>query len=101
MSSRKARLSPEDRARATALHRSLLAVRNALTNGERNPAAARTQALAELTSSEIEPEYLELVSPDTMAPVRQLDGDVLAVVAARLGATRLIDNELIHLDGRP
>ena len=49
----------------------------------------------------IEPDYLELVSPETMAPVQQLDGDVLAVVAARLGATRLIDNELIHLNGRP
>jgi len=101
MSSRNARLSAEDRARATALHRSLLAVREDIANGERDPAAARARALAELSSVAIEPEYLELVSPETMAPVQQLDGDVLAVVAARLGATRLIDNELIHLNGRP
>ena len=33
-------------------------------------AAARAQALAELTSAEIELEYLELVSPDTLAPRR-------------------------------
>ena len=101
MSSRNARLSAEDRARATALHRSLLAVREDIANGERDPAAARARALAELSSVAIEPDYLELVSPETMAPVQQLDGDVLAVVAARLGATRLIDNELIHLNGRP
>ena len=101
MSSRNARLSAEDRARATALHRSLLAVRENIANGERDPAAARARALAELSSVAIEPDYLELVSPETMAPVQQLDGDVLAVVAARLGATRLIDNELIHLNGRP
>jgi pantoate--beta-alanine ligase len=100
MSSRNALLSPEERARATVLHRSLLALRNALSGGERDPAAARARAVAELASAEIEPEYLELVSPDTLSPVQQLEGDVLAVVAARLGTTRLIDNELIHLNGR-
>jgi pantothenate synthetase len=30
-----------------------------------------------------------------------VDGDVLAVVAARVGATRLIDNEIIATNGRP
>ena len=40
-------------------------------------------------------EYLELVSPDTLAPLERIDGDVLALVAARVGATRLIDNEVI------
>ena len=33
---------------------------------------------------------------DTLAPVRTIDGEVLAVVAARVGSTRLIDNELIN-----
>ena len=41
---------------------------------------------------EIEPEYLELVSTDTLDPVERIDGDVLALVAAQVGATRLIDN---------
>jgi pantoate--beta-alanine ligase len=73
----------------------LRAIRDAIDAGERDPAAARAQALAELTSPELELEYLELVSPDTLAPLARLDGDALAVVAARIGATRLIDNELI------
>jgi pantothenate synthetase len=30
-----------------------------------------------------------------MAPVESVDGNVLAVVAARVGATRLIDNEIL------
>jgi pantoate--beta-alanine ligase len=47
----------------------------------------------------VEPEYLELVSPETLAPVAVLDGDVLVAVAARLGGTRLIDNTLIHANG--
>ena len=53
------------------------------------------RALAELTSPELELEYLELVSPDTLAPLERLDGEALAVIAARVGATRLIDNEVI------
>ena len=48
----------------------------------------------------MEPEYFELVDTETLAPVEEIDGEVLAVVAARVGATRLIDNDTIH-DGRP
>jgi pantoate--beta-alanine ligase len=95
LSSRNMLLAPGERARAASLHRALRAIRDAIDAGERDPAAARAQALAELTSPELELEYLELVSPDTLAPLVRLDGDALAVVAARIGATRLIDNELI------
>ncbi len=96
MSSRNRRLSGPDRARASALHRSLQAVRQAVAAGERDPAAARARALAELTSAGVEPEYLELVTPHEMRPVSHIEDEVLALVAARVGETRLIDNELIH-----
>jgi pantoate--beta-alanine ligase len=96
MSSRNVLLSPGQRSRAASLHRALNAIRAAVDAGERDPAAARTQALAELTSPELELEYLELVSPDTLAPLKRVDGEALAVVAARIGATRLIDNEVIN-----
>ena len=49
LSSRNAHLSESERARATALHRALDAVRRAVTAGERDPAAARARGLAELT----------------------------------------------------
>jgi pantoate--beta-alanine ligase len=96
MSSRNVHLSPADRARATALHRALSAAREAISAGERNPSAARERALAELTSDGIEPEYVELVSADGLAPIERIDGDVLAVLAALVGGTRLIDNEPIQ-----
>jgi pantoate--beta-alanine ligase len=97
MSSRNAHLSGADRARAAALHRALDAVRQAIAAGEHDPAAARAEALAELTRDGLEVEYLELVSPDTLAPLTQIDGQpILALVAARVGTTRLIDNELIQ-----
>jgi pantoate--beta-alanine ligase len=95
MSSRNVLLSPDQRSSAPSLHRALHAIQVAVDAGERDPAAARARALAELTSPELELEYLELVSPDTLAPLERLDGEALAVIAARVGATRLIDNEVI------
>jgi pantoate--beta-alanine ligase len=96
MSSRNALLSDSERARAATLHRALDAISEAVAQGEHDPAAARARGLAELTSAGIEPEYLELVSADTLAPLEQIDGDALALIAAQVGTTRLIDNELIH-----
>jgi pantoate--beta-alanine ligase len=96
LSSRNAHLSPADRARATALHRALVAVQDAVAAGEREPAALRARALAELGAAAIEPDYLELVSTETLAPVSRVDGAVLAVLAAHVSGTRLIDNQLIQ-----
>jgi pantoate--beta-alanine ligase len=97
MSSRNAHLSGTDRERAAALHRALDAIRSAIAAGERDPAAARTRALAELAADGVEPEYLELVAPDSLARLSAIDGEaILALIAARVGPTRLIDNELIQ-----
>jgi pantoate--beta-alanine ligase len=96
LSSRNVHLSGEERARATALHRALEAIREAIAAGERDPAAARAGGLRELTAAGIEPEYLELVSPETLTSVDRIDGEALALVAARVGNTRLIDNEPIQ-----
>jgi pantoate--beta-alanine ligase len=95
MSSRNVRLSPAERARATSLHRALAAVTEAVAAGERDVAAVRASAIAILTSAGVEPEYFELVSADTLAPLPRIEGEVLVLVAARVGATRLIDNEII------
>ncbi|HSC03354.1 MAG TPA: pantoate--beta-alanine ligase [Solirubrobacteraceae bacterium] len=96
LSSRNAHLSPADRVRATALHRALAAVQDAASTGERDATALRARAHAELRAASIEPDYFELVSTDTLAPVSRIDGAVLAVLAAHVGGTRLIDNQLIH-----
>jgi pantoate--beta-alanine ligase len=95
LSSRNAHLSADERQRARALNRALSRARDAAHAGERDPGTVRRAALAELTSAGVEPEYLELVSAATLAPVDRIDGDVLAVVAARVGETRLIDNTVV------
>ncbi|MGN6869208.1 MAG: pantoate--beta-alanine ligase [Solirubrobacteraceae bacterium] len=96
LSSRNGHLSAADRVRATALHRALATVQDAVDGGERDPAALRIRAHAELQAAAIEPDYFELVSTDTLAPVSRIDGTVLAVLAAHVGGTRLIDNQLIQ-----
>lgn len=97
LSSRNVQLSSAERARATAIHRSLRAVQAAVAEGEQDPVAATARGRAVLAEAGIEPDYLELVSNESFTPVDVVDRDVLAVVAARVGTTRLIDNELIHV----
>jgi pantoate--beta-alanine ligase len=99
LSSRNVHLSGSQRARATALSKALAAAQQAVAAGERDPASVTEVARTELASADLEPEYLELVSADTLAPLQQIDGDALVVVAARLGKVRLIDNQ--PLSGRP
>jgi pantoate--beta-alanine ligase len=96
LSSRNILLGPADRERAAALHRALVRVREAVQAGGHDPARARQAAFAVLREAGIEPDYLELADADTLEPVDQISGEVLALVAARVGPVRLIDNELIH-----
>jgi pantoate--beta-alanine ligase len=100
MSSRNAHLSPEERARALAISRALENAVAVVAAGERDAAKVAGSARAEMTSEGVEPEYFELVSTDTLAPASVIDDSVLAVVAAQVGATRLIDNQIIATNGR-
>jgi pantoate--beta-alanine ligase len=97
MSSRNALLSLRERARAGALHDALQSVRATVTGGERDPEAATAPGRAIASAAGAELEYLTLVDPVTMAPLRELDRDALAVLAARLGSVRLIDNLAVPL----
>ena len=96
LSSRNAHLSPAERERALSLSRALSLAAAAVRDGERDPAAVTAQARAAIAAAGAELEYLELVTPDSLEPVAGIDGPVLAVIAARVGATRLIDNALLE-----
>ncbi|MGH2907256.1 MAG: pantoate--beta-alanine ligase [Solirubrobacterales bacterium] len=95
MSSRNAYLSSDERSRALALSRALRAVEAALAGGERDVAALATLG-SELLAPVDSVEYFELVDPDTLATVATVDRPVLVAVAARVGATRLIDNLILE-----
>lgn len=94
-SSRNTRLSPDERARALAIPHALREVTDAATAGIADTEALRARAVEVLEASGIRPEYVALVDPITFAPVSAVDGPVLVAIAARVGATRLIDNTVL------
>ncbi len=97
LSSRNAYLSDEERDRALALSRGLTAAADAADAGERNGSVLETLVVNVLQGEVgVDPEYVELASVDEVQPLAYLDRPAFLAVAARVGATRLIDN--IHLD---
>jgi pantoate--beta-alanine ligase len=100
MSSRNALLDAEARRRAPAIHAALADVVDAVAAGERDVGRLVRRATARLAESEIAPEYLAIVSADTLAPLQTIDTEALCAVAARVGAVRLIDNVLLDAPPR-
>ena len=96
MSSRNAHLSPAERVRALALSKALTAAGAAASEGERSGAELTETARASMSELEVEPEYVALVSPDTLEPISELDRPALLAIAARVGSTRLIDNVTLY-----
>lgn len=96
LSSRNAHLSGDDRQRALALNRALTAAAHSVAAGERDGREVVRQAQAVMERSGVDPEYLELVEPDTLAPVVTIEGETLVAVAARVGRARLIDNTTVR-----
>jgi pantoate--beta-alanine ligase len=96
MSSRNVHLRGADRERAVALKAALDAAQAAHAEGVNDAAAVAARAREAMSSFGIEPEYLVLVDPRTLAPVAAIDGEVLVAVAARVGDTRLIDNTILN-----
>ena len=84
MSSRNAYLSPAERAEAARLHRVLREV----AGGKLSPQAAHAQ----LASAGWKPDYVEVRRRRDLAVPQAGDRELVVLGAARLGATRLIDN---------
>lgn len=102
LSSRNAYLSASDRAHALALSGALRAGREAAASGAD---AAGVRAVAEgmlAATPGVVLDYLALVDPTTVEGVPQTYvGPALLLVAARVGATRLIDNMAVELHPAP
>jgi pantoate--beta-alanine ligase len=97
MSSRNAYLKPGERRAATILFRALDGARASISRGERDALRLRA-AMREMLRTEplAESEYVELVDAETLESVTRVRGACLALLAVRIGATRLIDNLLIE-----
>jgi pantoate--beta-alanine ligase len=95
MSSRNVRLSATARAQALALKHGLDAAAEAIARGDRDPARVALRAREAMKGFRIEPEYFAVVSADSLAPLRNIAGEVLLAVAAKVGGVRLIDNRIV------
>ncbi|MFW5950803.1 MAG: pantoate--beta-alanine ligase [Gemmatimonadota bacterium] len=95
LSSRNRYLSTRERGRAASLSQGLFAARAAFEEGVRDADRLKARVRGTMRDADVEPEYIELVDPDTLEPVDgAVEGSVLAV-AARVGETRLIDNIIL------
>ena len=93
MSSRNERLTPRGRAQAVCLHEALEAARQSFSDGERSGECLR--ALMKDTMAkrpDVQPQYAEIVSPETLQPVVEACASSVAVLAAIIDEVRLIDN---------
>jgi pantoate--beta-alanine ligase len=96
MSSRNTYLSPEERAAALCLYRSLIAARELVVSGARNRdniLEAVRQMIMSTPHTRID--YLALVDPETLREVETIKDEARLLLAVWVGNTRLIDNTLL------
>ncbi|MFM7205763.1 MAG: pantoate--beta-alanine ligase [Planctomycetaceae bacterium] len=94
MSSRNAYLDREERHRATALHESLRLAEQAWRAGDAVDGIERHMRL-HLGSRGVAADYAVIVDPESLEPLARPDAEAIALVAGRVGGTRLIDNLLL------
>ena len=92
LSSRNAYLAPDQRRRAVAMPKSLIAARDAIRSGGMvDELLGQARATLEVAGfSAID--YFALVDAATLEPINSLDRPARLAAAAKMGATRLIDN---------
>lgn len=96
LSSRNAYLDERHRRAARSIPQALEAAQSAADRGIDAIVAAAQGVL--MGATEVELDYFAVVRPDTFQPVDDDHrGPARALIAARVGTTRLIDTELLHL----
>lgn len=93
MSSRNARLQPEEREAAKLLSQSLFQIRDAFKSGESLARNLRFIALKILdTNPKIKVEYVVIVDQESLVEAEQATTNTRVLIAAWVGEVRLIDN---------
>lgn len=96
LSSRNERLSPAERQAAPTLYQALMMARQAAQCGERRAKALCAHVRRHIQSSPLfHIDYIALCHPDTLDALGRLERTAVLLVAARIGAVRLIDNQIL------
>jgi pantoate--beta-alanine ligase len=96
LSSRNTYLAAGDRAQALGLSRALRRGCESFARGERRTSLLEAEMREVLSMHPgLAVEYIAIVSPENLEPVSEAAADSVAVVAGRVGRTRLIDNAIL------
>jgi len=97
LSSRNAYLDPQQRESGLAISRALRNAKEMVEEGETNAPTVEFRIREVLEAEdELEIDYVALVAEGTVTPVERIEGPTVALVAARVGTTRLIDNMVLR-----
>ena len=101
ISSRNVYLTPDERQAAPVLSRVLRQAEEQIRSGISDPQALIGELAALIATEPLaKPDYIALVDPETLQPVKSLaETPVLVALAVRFGRTRLIDNALVAPPG--
>ncbi len=98
LSSRNRYLGADERAAAPVLFRALRAGAASILAGELDPAEVRSLVAAIMEAEPlVDLDYAEVVEAATLEVPEKLHGELRLLVAARIGATRLVDNVGVRL----
>jgi len=98
LSSRNGFLSEEERAIAPVLYRSLSQIAAAIKSGDHDFARLRAEQVQQIEAAGLRLDYLEVRQGVHLRTATAEDRDIVILVAAFLGTTRLIDNLHLNLD---
>lgn len=96
LSSRNRYLDADQRQRAIGLYKSLEWAQKLIQDdGEADPEVVEAAMARSLVAHSIEPDYAVIRHPHTLRPLDTIDGQVVALIAGRLGQIRLLDNLVV------
>ncbi len=98
LSSRNGYLTDEQRAVAPVLQRTLRQLAERIRQGERDFPALLAEGSRQIEAAGLRIDYLEARESAGLRPATAEDHQLVILVAAFLGTTRLIDNLAFHID---
>jgi len=100
MSSRNRYLSPQEREQALSLSRILEWAGEQAATGQSSPEEIQAGMVSRLQAADgVEPDYAVVVDPETLQPALEKSSTAVALLAVRIGRTRLIDNRVLIFAG--
>ena len=96
-SSRNQYLDAAQKQRAAMIYQTLQQAARQIEEGERDFQSLERSAIENLDGAGFQTDYFAICNPETLAPASKEDRDLVILVTAALGATRLLDNIEISL----